>query len=139
MLDPVIVAFVLGYGAAGGDMMRCYHIVREKTFYESAQKLKKEGKYRDASRFLWLSFYNLMQYYALLKGFKIEYNIDEFIEAYVDEKYKKTFRDLLDVASTLYKYYLDGERLLTREYFERKWTEAVELLKKAREVVYEEG
>lgn len=109
-------------------------------YYREAIELKEKGDNRQAAEKIWGAITTLIKLYAAKQGIPIIHwsiaKLDRFVENNVREEYRRLFRDLLDKGHILHEHFYEGN--LSDEGFKSRWEEIVELLKRAKEIVYNE-
>lgn len=110
-----------------------------ENYYREALEYKKKGNRRQAGEKLWGSILALIKLYASLKGMFVTHwslgKINNIITSSVEQKYRKLFRDLVDKGFILHEHFYEGE--LDELSFDERWEELLELLEKARNIVYQ--
>ncbi len=79
-----------------------------------------------------------MKLYAAVKGVFVAHwsrqKVDNVIASNVEPEHRKLFRELVDRAHVLHEHFYEGS--LNEELFRERWEEVLELLEKAKKVVY---
>ena len=107
-------------------------------YFEEALKHKKEGNTRQAAEKLWGAITALVKLYAAKKGVPIIHwsrgKMEKFITNNIDARYRKLFRGLLDKGHTMHEHFYEGH--LDNRTFEERWQELIEIIEKAREIIF---
>ena len=97
-----------------------------------------KGDTRQAAEKLWAAALALVKLYAAAKGIFVAHwsraRIDDVIANNVERDYRRLFRELVDKAQVLHEHFYEGN--LNEELFRERWSEAFELLERAKETVY---
>ncbi len=108
-------------------------------YYEEAKKFKKAGDTRQAAEKLWGAITALIKLYAAKKGIPIIHwsrgKMEKFVTNSVKQEYKKLLRDLLDKGHILHEHFYESH--LDPKTFEERWEELIQLLEKAKKIVFE--
>jgi hypothetical protein len=108
-------------------------------YSREAVELFSRGDTRQAAEKMWGAVLALVKLYAAVKGVFVAHwsrsKVDSVIASNVEPEYRKLFRELVDRVHVLHEHFYEGS--LNEELFRERWEEVLELLEKAKEVVYE--
>jgi hypothetical protein len=109
-----------------------------ENYYGRALEYKERGDTRQAGEKLWGAILALIKLYASLKGVPVIHwsrgRVDSFITNNVETRYKGLFRDLVDKAHVLHEHFYEGH--LDPKSFNERWEELLELVERARSIVF---
>jgi len=113
-----------------------YRNMFEKYYDEALELVDKDPQ--QAAEKLWGAITALIKLHASLKGVFIAHweheKLYNYVTNNVEERHRKLFHDLLKTGEVLHRYFYEGG--LDRGTFNIFWTEALELLDQAKQVVY---
>jgi len=109
-----------------------------ETYYREALIHKERGDTRQAGEKMWGAVTALVKLYAAAKGVFISHwslkKLYSFVENNVEAGLRNLLADMLDKAFVLHIHFYEGH--LGSVAFERRWEEVVELVERAREIVF---
>ncbi len=111
-----------------------------ENYYREALKHKMEGDTRQAGEKIWGAVTALVKLYAALRGIFIAHwglnKLYNFVENNVEARHREIFMELLDRAFILHVHFYEAH--LGPESFEKEWRKVVDLIEKAREIVFKQ-
>jgi len=109
-----------------------------ESYYREAFIHREKGDTRQAGEKMWGAVTALVKLYAAAKGIFISHwglgKLYSFIENNVEAEYRDLFADLLNEAFVLHAHFYEAH--LGSTAFERQWGKVVELVEKAKEIVF---
>ncbi len=109
-------------------------------YYELAKRFAEAGNTTQAAEKLWGAALALIKLYAAAKGIFVAHwsmgKVEKFITSNIGKEHKKLFRDLIDKAHILHEHFY--EKHLDFQSFKERWDEAIELLEKVKNIIFEE-
>ena len=109
-----------------------------ESYYEEALRREREGDTRQAGEKAWGAVTALIKLYAALKGVYIAHwslaRLYRFVENNVEAEYREVFTELLNRAFILHMHFYEAH--LGPEQFRAEWRKVIELIDKAREIVF---
>ena len=124
-------------GVDPSERVERYRVLFEE-YYREAREHKMKGDTRQAGEKIWGAVTALIKLYAALKGVFIDHwslgKLYRFVESSVEVKHRKLFMELLDKAFILHIHFYEAH--LGPEGFEERWKKVVELIEKAKEIIF---